>query len=543
MRRKQLLKLVAFVCGLYFVLEFLLPEKIGGGFDSYRIGGLDVVASDPKPADDGDAYTLFYAGYYRAEDSAIGMAGGDDGPTRTRTATRPVLQRGLFTGWDQRGLREPRCAAGPAGLFLVYRGIDPEQRETLCAAARTDAGDWRKLGPLRMGTAAETTNAGFQPATPQEATSQPAVACFTIAADADGYAGFFALRRPDGSTPLVRGRSADGTEWSLEMEPVLPSITEDGATHAWRSIDLVRTDPVLIVALDDAGVLYRIGQDDNGASRTEPIEASSILGTPVSVSAVYDGADIRLWWTEELTPATPRPPETYRRETVVASGRIASDESRLLADGPLFSTGAPAQPTYLSRGTEPAGQFLQVVSAFALGLAILNLGIFHGRTLVRRGKGFRNSVAFFLFFVLMTLFAWYGRPLPDESSSPWKLGFDFLFYHVQFAMGAAVFSTVAFYMVSAAFRAFKVKSTEAALMMVSAMIVMIGQVPLGESLANLLPSWCRWLGPPTVSDKILTVVTAAAYRGVLIGTIIGGIAMALRVWLGLEESMYEGTGS
>lgn len=529
MRRKKLLKLIAFVCGLYFVLEFLLPEKVGGGFDSYRIGGLDVVA----PRGGEGRAILFYAGYYRAETSAIGVSESSDGVSWTPNARRPLLQRGLFTGWDQRGLREPRCAEGPAGLILFYRGIDPDQKETLCAAVPAARGGWRKLGPLRI---------GHDPAS--VAPRQPPIACYTVAADAGGYAGFFALPLPDGTTLLARGRSANGLDWSLEPDPFLPGIAEDGTAYRWRSIDLARTDPAVILALDHDGRFFRIREDDRGAASVEPADASSLAGHPVSVSAWHDDHGMRLWWTEERIPKTPRPPEVHHRETMIVAGRLPADGETVVPEPEtILSTGAPAQPTYLSRGTEPAGQFLQVVSAFALGLAILNLGIFHGRTLARRGPGFTNSLAFFAFFALMTLFTWYGRPLPDNSTAPWKFGFNFLFYHVQFAMGAAVFSTVAFYMVSAAFRAFKVKSTEAALMMVAAMIVMIGQVPLGQSIASLLPSWCRWLGPPVLSDKILTVITAAAYRGVLVGTIIGGIAMALRVWLGLEESMYEGTGS
>ena len=107
-------------------------------------------------------------------------------------------------------------------------------------------------------------------------------------------------------------------------------------------------------------------------------------------------------------------------------------------------------------------------------------------------------------------------------------------------MGAAVFSLNTFFMISAAYRAFKVRTVEAALLMCAAMIVMIGQMPVGEWFTSTVPANMQFFKLPWLSQKILTVVNAAAYRGVFIGIIIGGISISLRIWLGLDNSVYSG---
>jgi hypothetical protein len=73
--------------------------------------------------------------------------------------------------------------------------------------------------------------------------------------------------------------------------------------------------------------------------------------------------------------------------------------------------------------------------------------------------------------------------------------------------------------------------------MLSAMIVMLGVVPLGEVLTGWAP---QSLQLPTIANKLLDLGNAAAVRGIYFGILIGAIAMSLRMWLGTEETMYRG---
>ena len=65
MNLRAILKTIAFIFGLYFVLEYLLPEKVGGDFDNY-----EVLA--PAHISTPEGSRLFYTGLYRKHLSAIG---------------------------------------------------------------------------------------------------------------------------------------------------------------------------------------------------------------------------------------------------------------------------------------------------------------------------------------------------------------------------------------------------------------------------------------------------------------------------------------
>ncbi|MCY3020542.1 MAG: hypothetical protein NTW87_16090, partial [Planctomycetota bacterium] len=107
----------------------------------------------------------------------------------------------------------------------------------------------------------------------------------------------------------------------------------------------------------------------------------------------------------------------------------------------------------------------------------------------------------------------------------YKCLFDGLFV----SLGAAMFSLLAFYIASAAYRAFRVKSAEALLMMVAALLVMLGQIPFGGYL------WGRF---PEVRLWVLQVFSTPAFRGIALGAAVALLAMAMRMWLSLETSAF-----
>jgi len=113
-------------------------------------------------------------------------------------------------------------------------------------------------------------------------------------------------------------------------------------------------------------------------------------------------------------------------------------------------------------------------------------------------------------------------------------GYSFIFDFFLLSLGTSVFALISFYMVGAAFRSFRVKSAEALLLVISAVIVLLGQIPIGNLL---LPHSLI----PRAGQKLLLIVNAAAYRGVVLGMMIGGLSMSIRLWLGLERGMFHGT--
>jgi len=104
-----------------------------------------------------------------------------------------------------------------------------------------------------------------------------------------------------------------------------------------------------------------------------------------------------------------------------------------------------------------------------------------------------------------------------------------LFDGLYVALGAAIFSLLAFYIASAAYRAFRVKSAEALLMMIAALLVMIGQIPFGSYISSSFPLVRLW---------VLQVFSTPAFRAIALGASVAGLAMAMRMWLSLETSAF-----
>jgi hypothetical protein len=94
-----------------------------------------------------------------------------------------------------------------------------------------------------------------------------------------------------------------------------------------------------------------------------------------------------------------------------------------------------------------------------------------------------------------------------------------------------MFSILAFFIASAAYRAFRARSREASVLLAAAVVVMMGRVPLGQFL---LP-W-TW----DVTQWLLNVLNSAVRRAILIGVSMGAVALSLKIILGIERSYLGG---
>ncbi len=120
----------------------------------------------------------------------------------------------------------------------------------------------------------------------------------------------------------------------------------------------------------------------------------------------------------------------------------------------------------------------------------------------------------------------------------WGIGegtvFDWLFKYLMFPMSSTMFSLLAFFVASAAYRAFRARTVEATLLLLAAFIVMLGQVPIGTFW---LPSWWPFfLAPDWLKDRIMEIGNTAGQRAILIGASLGVVSTSLRILLGIERS-------
>lgn len=196
-----------------------------------------------------------------------------------------------------------------------------------------------------------------------------------------------------------------------------------------------------------------------------------------------------------------------------------------------------------------------VISAFAIGVGVISLLQLHTRLIARQRPGWGNSVVLITAFLAMTVFGLLKDYDPQGrvfGSGVTSLDvFNFLFKGGLTNLGAATFSMIAFYIASAAYRAFRIRSVEATLLMAAALIVMLGAVSLGTALTGWIPvsSGIDAAGRPidnpwanfrieNVAQWLLMQVNSAAQRGILFGLTIGLLATSLRLWLSLERSAY-----
>lgn len=167
---------------------------------------------------------------------------------------------------------------------------------------------------------------------------------------------------------------------------------------------------------------------------------------------------------------------------------------------------------------------VRVMFVPAMLLGIINILRVHGFMVLRRRKGWVNSLALLVAMFVTMISGFWGYFGENEAAASFFQ--QFLFRGMMNNLGSAMFSLLAFYIVSAAYRSFRVQNFEAGLMMAAALMVMLGQIPLGFFISEKIPVLRNW---------ILTRISTPAFRGINFGALIAGLAMAVRMWLSLER--------
>lgn len=185
----------------------------------------------------------------------------------------------------------------------------------------------------------------------------------------------------------------------------------------------------------------------------------------------------------------------------------------------------------------PASKLGTLLGGMTLTLGILSLLRVHGRNIIRLRSGWYNSLALLIAMVSMVTFGLMDKYGANATA---KRVFNVLFEGMLINMDATMFSLIAFYIVSASYRAFRIRSIEATILMATAFLVMLGQVPVGNALTSWLPSegWLASLRFENIKQWILSQVNAAALRAIAFGLGVGGLAISLRIWLSLERGAY-----
>jgi hypothetical protein len=174
-----------------------------------------------------------------------------------------------------------------------------------------------------------------------------------------------------------------------------------------------------------------------------------------------------------------------------------------------------------------------IISGFALILGVGSLTRVHSHKIRRRAKNWQFSWAVLIPLYLMPVLGLlWPTSLAGGMESPSV--FHFLYMNVQIPIQATMFSLLAFYIASAAFRAFRAKSAMATVLLLAAIIVMLGQVPIGELLGKWFPNVGLW---------IIRYPNLAAKRAIMLGVGFGMLATNLKIIFGVERNWLGGAGN
>ncbi len=167
----------------------------------------------------------------------------------------------------------------------------------------------------------------------------------------------------------------------------------------------------------------------------------------------------------------------------------------------------------------------QIIAGFAAILGVTSLLHVHYTKIRRQEAGWGYSVVLYL-SMLITLIVGLWSGGESENSA-----FSWLYSYILVALSSTMFSILAFFVASAAYRAFRARSLEATVLLAAAVFVMFGRVPLGEYLVS---------GVGQISDWIMSVPNTAARRGIIIGISLGGIATSIKIIFGIEQAYLGG---
>ena len=168
-----------------------------------------------------------------------------------------------------------------------------------------------------------------------------------------------------------------------------------------------------------------------------------------------------------------------------------------------------------------------IVFNISLGLGAVTLLRGHSLSVVRKNWQFSAwLIAIFAFTLLTGL---YGYATTGQQTSQEQ--FNWLFVHVYTPLGATLYATTGFYIFSAAYRAFRARNVDAALMLIAGCFVILSNAPVGEVI---------WSGIPVIGEWFRFVGQVPGMRVFSMVGALGMIAYGFRALLGKERGFYAG---
>lgn len=171
-------------------------------------------------------------------------------------------------------------------------------------------------------------------------------------------------------------------------------------------------------------------------------------------------------------------------------------------------------------------QWYAIISGFTMIFGIITLAKIHSRKIRRKEAGFGYSLVLIIAMITTLIMGFYSGIKYEGLFEP-KAPFMWYYKNILIPLSATMFALLAFFISSAAYRAFRARNIEATLLLIAGALVMIGRVPVGHMIWNKFPVIANW---------IMDIPQMAAKRGIFIGISLGMIVTSLRIILGIERA-------
>jgi hypothetical protein len=176
-------------------------------------------------------------------------------------------------------------------------------------------------------------------------------------------------------------------------------------------------------------------------------------------------------------------------------------------------------------------RWILIILALATFVGVISILQVHGKNVAKRSKGWYFSVIVLVFTVVMALV---GLPLAEVGLGDKNPVYLFLFNYMLQPLSGTMYSIIAFFIASAAFRAFRARNIEASIVLVSGLLMLISNAPLFTVF---------WPPFKTIGTWIFAVPNMATNRAITIGAALGLIALAVRTLMGIERGYLRGGGA
>src|SRR4030067_1054977 len=159
---------------------------------------------------------------------------------------------------------------------------------------------------------------------------------------------------------------------------------------------------------------------------------------------------------------------------------------------------------------EYALDWVIIIGVFAMALGLWSLFMVHFNKIQKKASGWGYSAIAILGLAYMLIA---GGIWGIEEGTPFMQFFWYIYTPIQ----ATMFALLAFYIASAAYRAFRVRTILSTILLVAALLLMLRLIPIGP-LSGAIQKIELW---------IFTVPNMAAKRAIWIGVGLGATATAL----------------